>query len=269
MAAARRVHFDDLHLVTALDGFGQALADVAATGDHHALVAVFQAAQLAHHRANVPLGGDEEDFVVGLDHGVALGQDRPVAAEDGGHAGVHVGHVLADLAQLLAHQRPAVIGLDPHQLGLAFGEVDHLQGAGIFDQALDVIGHHLLGADQHVHRNGFVVEQAGAGQVGRFAYPGDLGRGVEEGVGHLAGDHVHFVAIGHRHQHVGIVGTCLAQHGGEGAAALHGTDVEAVAEVAQAVAVGVHHRDVIGFPREVFGQGATHLARAENDDLHC
>ncbi|MNN69731.1 hypothetical protein D3C81_1855420 [compost metagenome] len=92
---------------------------------------------------------------------------------------------------------------------------------------------------------------------------------MEQGVGHLAGDHVHFVAVGHRDQHVGVVGAGLAQHGGEGAAAVHGADIEAVAEVAQAVAVGVDHGDVVGLARKVFGQGAAHLASAENDDLHC
>ena len=41
--------------------------------------------------------------------------------------------------------------------------------------------------------------------------------------------------FGHRHQHVGVVGAGLAQHRGERGLALHGADVEAVAEVAQAV----------------------------------
>jgi hypothetical protein len=75
-------------------------------------------------------GGDEEHFVVGFDHRVALGQDRPVTAENRRHAGFDIRHVLAQLAQLLAHQRPAVVGLHRHQLRLAFGEVDHLQAPG-------------------------------------------------------------------------------------------------------------------------------------------
>ncbi|MND82009.1 hypothetical protein D3C80_738230 [compost metagenome] len=176
--------------------------------------------------------------------------------------------MLTDLAQLLADQRTAVVGLDRHQLGLAFGEVDHLQGAGMFDQTLDVVGYHLLGADQHIDRDGVVVEQAGAGQVGRFAHPGDLGRGVEQGMGDLAGDHVGLVAVGYRHQHVGVVGAGLAQHGRERGAALDGTDVQAVAEVAQALAIGIDHGNVVGFAGQVLGQRTADLPCAQDDDLH-
>src|SRR5690606_40806547 len=58
-----------------------------------------------------------------------------VAAEDRRHPRIDVRHVLADLPQLLAHQRSAVVGAHGHQLRLAAGEVDHLQRAGMFDQA--------------------------------------------------------------------------------------------------------------------------------------
>ena len=269
VAAAGRITLDDLHLVTAFDGLGQAFTDVAAAGDDDAFVAVFQAAHLAHHRADMALGGDEEDFVVGLDHRIALGQNRPIATEDRRHTGVDVRHVGAQLAQLLAHQRPAVVGAHRHQLGFALGKVEHLQGAGVFDQALDVVGHHLLGADQHVHRDGVVVEQVVAGQVGRFAHPSNFGRGVEQGVGDLAGEHVDFVTVGHRNQHVGVIRAGLAQHGGERATADHGTDVQTVAEVAQALGVGVYHGDVVGLAGQVFRQRAADLAGTENDDLHC
>ncbi|MNL20821.1 hypothetical protein D3C87_1420870 [compost metagenome] len=83
----------------------------------------------------------------------------------------------------------------------------------MLDQALDVVGHHLLGAYQHVDRNRFVLKQLLlAIEVGRFAHPGDLGRRVEQRVGDLAGDHIGFVAIGHRHQHVSVVRSGLTQH---------------------------------------------------------
>ena len=215
------------------------------------------------------LGGDEEDFVVSLDHGIALGQDGPVAAEDRRHTGVDVRHVGAQLAQLLAHQRSAVVGAHCHQLGFALGKVEHLQGAGVFDQALDIVGHHLLRADQHVHRDGVVVEQVVAGQVGRFAHPGDFARRVEQRVGHLTGEHVGLVAAGYRNQHVGVIRAGLAQHGGERTTADHGTDIQTVAEIAQAFGVGVYHGDVVGLAGQVFRQRAANLAGTENDDLHC
>ncbi|MNC28476.1 hypothetical protein D3C75_766810 [compost metagenome] len=216
MTAAYRVHLDDFHLITAFDGLGQTLANLPATGDDDAFIGFVETAHFAHHRTNVRLGGDKKYFVVGLDHRVALGQDRPVTTENRRNAGFHVRHVFTQLPQLLAHQRPAVVRPHRHQLRLAFGEVDHLQGTGVLDQALDVVGDHLFRADQHVHRNRFVLEQLlFAGQVRGFANPGDLGRGVEQGMGDLTGDHVGFVAVGHRDQHVGVIGSSLAQHGRE------------------------------------------------------
>ena len=64
----------------------------------------------------------------------------------------------AGAAQRLPHQGAALVGFDAHQPHLAFGEIQHLQRAGMLDNALDVIGHQLLGTDQHVHRQGFVFE---------------------------------------------------------------------------------------------------------------
>jgi hypothetical protein len=48
----------------------------------------------------------------------------------------------------------------------------------------------------------------------------------------------------------------------------HGADVQAVAQIAQAIGVGVDHGDVVGFAGQMFGQRAAHLPCAENDDLH-
>ncbi|MCY1438058.1 hypothetical protein D9M71_542420 [compost metagenome] len=177
--------------------------------------------------------------------------------------------MFTQLSQLLAHQRPAVVRPHRHQLRLAFGEVDHLQGTGVLDQALDVVGDHLFRADQHVHRNRFILEQLlFAGQVRGLTNPGDLGRGVEQGMGDLAGDHVGFVAVGHGDQHVGVVGAGLTQHGRKRTAALHRADVQAVAKVAQAFAIGVDHGDVVGFAGQVFRQRTADLPCAEDDDFH-
>ncbi|MNP10626.1 hypothetical protein D3C76_1027820 [compost metagenome] len=268
MTAARRVHLDDLHLVTAFDGLGQTLADLPATGDDDALVGLVETAHFAHDRPNVRPCGNEKHFVVRFDHRIALGQDRPVATENRRHAGFDVGHVLAQLAQLLPHQRPAVVGPHRNQLRLAFGEVDHLQGARMLDQALDVVGDYLLGADQHIHRDGFVVEQFGAGQVRRFTDAGDLGRCMEKGMGNLAGHHIGFIAAGHGDQHVGIIGASLAQNTGQRTAALYRTDVQSVAEVTQAFAIGVDHGNVIRFACQVLRQRTADLPRSEDDDFH-
>src|SRR3989344_3456892 len=67
--------------------------------------------------------------------------------------------------------------------------------------------------------------------------------------------------------------SCLPTSGarprGNRATALYGTNIWAVAEVAQTVTVGVDHGDVVGFAGQVFRQGAANLACTENDDLHA
>ncbi|RMS03035.1 hypothetical protein ALP75_204168 [Pseudomonas syringae pv. actinidiae] len=196
-----------------------------------------------------------------------MGQDRSVAPVDRCDTGIDIGHVRAQLAQLLTNQRPAVIGFDRDQLRLAFGEINHLERAGVLDQALDVIGDHLFRTDQHIDRNCVLVEQTRAGQVRRFTDTRDLGRRVKQRVGNLAGDHVGFIAAGHGDQHVGVVGTRLAQHRRIRAFALYGADVQAITQIAQPVAVGVDHGNVVGFARQMLGQCAAHLTGAQNDDF--
>ena len=265
---ASHVAFDDLHRVVAFQLFRQALADVAAAGDEDALVGVVQPPQLAHDDADVFARGNEEHLVVGLDDGVALGDDGAVLAEDGGHAGVDVGHVLAQGAQLVAHQWAAVVGAHADQLYPAVGEVQHLQRAGVLDEATHMMGNQGLGADQGVDGQGLGAEQLRVFQVLGGAHAGDAVGGVEHGIGHLAGDHVGLVAVGHRDEHVGIFGAGPLQYIGTRAVAGDGADVEAVLEVAQHIGVGIDHGDVVGLAGQVLGQRAADLSGTEYDDLH-
>ena len=76
-------------------------------------------------------------------------------------------------------------------------------------------------------------------------------------------------SVGHGHQHVSVIRTCLAQYIGQRGATLHGADVEAITEVAQALTVGVDHGDVVGFAGQMFGQRTADLTRAEDDDFHA
>ena len=264
----RRVALDELDLVVGLECARQAQADVAAAGEQHALHRLVRLAQLAHHLADVLAGGDEEDFVVGLDDGGPLGDDRPALPEDGRDPRVDPRHVLAQGAQLLAHEWPAVVGLDRDQAHPAAGEVEHLHRARGLHQALDVVGDELLGADHHVDRERLLAEELGVVEVLPGPHACDFGGGVEEGVGHLTGDHVGLVTVGDREDHVGVRRPRLLQDIGVGAAPEHGADVEAVAQALEPGRVGVDHGDVVRLARQVLRDRAAHLASAEDDDLH-
>ena len=266
---AFRIAFQDFDVVASLDGLGQAVADVAAAGDDHALVVVLKTTQFAHDGADVVLGCNKEHFVIGFDNGVAFRNDGAPATEDGRHTGVHIGHVFAQLAQLVADQWAAVISAHRHQLYPAAGKVHHLQGARVLNQATNIIGDYLLGADDHIDGQGVFVEQLfrPAGVVGG-ADTGNLGGGAEQGVGHLTGDHVHLVRVGYGDQHVGVFGAGLFQYRRVAAHAAHGADVEPVAELTQTLRIGVDDGDVVALVGQVFRQGAPHLTGTENNDLH-
>src|SRR5690606_31203404 len=263
------VVLDDLHPVLGFDGFGQALADIAAAGDHEGLVVLLDPAHFAHYRTDILGGGNEEDLVIGYDQGIALGGDRAVTAEDRRDPRCYIGHVLAQIAQLLTDQRPAIDGLHGHQLHLAAGKVQNLQRARILDQPLDVGGDRLFRADQYIDRHGVVLEQLAADQVGRLADPGDLGRRTEQRSGHLARDHVGLVAAADRNQHIGIIGTGLAQYRRQRAAALYRADVQAITQRSQAHRVHVHDGHIVGLAGQLGGQTAADLPCTENDDFHA
>ena len=162
-----------------------------------------------------------------------------------------------------------MVGAHGRQLYLAVREVQHLQGAGVGDQLLDVLGHQLFGADDDVHRDVIAIEQLLlVYQVLGGAHPGYLGGGMEQGVGHLAGHHVDLVTVGDRHQHVGVFGAGLEQGVGVRGLAGDGADVQPVLQGAELVAVGVDHRDVVLLYGQVLGQGTADLAGAKDNDFH-
>ncbi len=138
----------------------------------------------------------------------------------------------------------------------------------MLDQAAYVVGDYLLGADQHVDGNRFVGEQPFTSEVGGGAHPGNFGGRAKQRVGHLTGDHVDFVGVGHRDQHVGVFAARLAQHDRVGACAGHRADIQLGVQLAQFCAVGIDDGDVVLLAGKVFGQRCAHLACAKNDDFH-
>ena len=106
------------------------------------------------------------------------------------------------------------------------------------------------------------------GQVLLRANARNLGGCIEQGVGHLAGHHVDLVTVGDGNQHIGVFGTCFEQCVGVRGLARDGADVQPVLQQAQLFPVDVHHRDVILFVSQVFGERTADLAGAENNDFH-
>ena len=73
---------------------------------------------------------------------------------------------------------------------------------------------------------------------------------------------------GDRHQHIGIIGSCLAQYAGVRTVPLDDTQVELILQAAQTVAIGINQRNIIVLADEVLRQRAADLAGAQNNNLH-
>lgn len=95
-----------LDAVALLQLAGEAGTDIAATDDHDATVGALEALQLGHHGADVTGGGDEEHLVIRFDDGGALGADGAALAEDGGHPGLDVWHVIRRVERALPTSGP-------------------------------------------------------------------------------------------------------------------------------------------------------------------
>ena len=266
--AAPEVVLDELDAVVRLQRLGQPRTDVAAAGDDEPLVGRIEPSQLAHHGADVRRRSDEEHLVVDLDAGVALGLDGVILTIDGGHARLDVRHVLLERAQLLTDQRPAMEGAHRHHPDAPAGEVEHLERARILDQTQDVIRDQRLGTDGDIDRQGFGAEEFGLIEKALGAHPRDLGRRMEQRVGHLTGDHVGLVAVGDGDDHVGVLGAGAREHIGVCAMTLHRAQIEAILQVAQQIGVLIDHGDVVGLADQIGRDRGADLTGAQDDDLH-
>ena len=223
------LHFDQLDLVALFERPGNTQANVAAPGHHDALDRLHHPPQLGQNRPDVLGGGEDEHLVTGLDDRVPFRDDRLVAPEDGGDAGVGFGRqVQPHVLDRLADQHAALEGAHRHHGDPAVGEAEDLQRLGKLDQAADVVGDDLLRTERVIDREIVRREQAGIFQEVPRAQPGDPRRHVEHGVRQLAGDQVGLVALRHGDQHVGVLGAGIAHHRRRRRIAEHRAQVKAI-----------------------------------------
>src|ERR1051325_2362875 len=105
--AAPLVVLDHPHRVALFEREREPQPDVAAAGDHHPPHRPVHAPQLAHDLADMLGSREAEHFVARLDHRVAVGDDRAVAAENRDDARDNARDVAAQVLQRMAYERPA------------------------------------------------------------------------------------------------------------------------------------------------------------------
>ncbi len=179
-----------------------------------------------------------------------------------------VRQVLLERFELLSDQQTAGVGLGRNQLHAAVGKIQYLQCTGVFDQPGDVLGDQLFRADQHVDRGMLPGKKLRIVGVGGRANPRHPGRGVEQRVGHLAGDHVDLIRVGHRDDQVGILDACTDQHLGMGGMTVNAADIERILQRLEVRRVHFDHGDVVVLAGQAMGNGGSDLAGAEYDNLH-
>ena len=210
------------------------------------------------HRGDRAADGGRVDDVLGLQHGVGLGEHAGAEADDERHAAAGGLLELGDrtarpvLVEVHLHDRDGARGVAPGG-GHAVGQ-QHPQ------EAVGGPGHGGDGRDAQalVDRGALGVVDAGH----------DLGD-AEGLAGHPRGDDVRVVARGDRRERLGPVDARGGQHLAVEAGAHDLLAVEVAAEAAERLGVAVDHGHVVAEPLERQGEGRPHAPAAHHDDVHA
>ena len=268
-----RIGLDQLHRqigITLLELSREKQADIAAADDHHPLA----------HPLLVAEGGERTADVLCLDHHlnvvarqhliVAAGDEELALAHDADADQMQIGKEIAQLAQGRVDDRRLARAVQADQPHAIVDERHHRQGTRDLQTQGDRVRHLDLGRDHHVDRQMVGLEEVGPARlaIGLLTDAGDLGRHVEQRVGHLTGDHVDFVGLRHGDQHVGVLGARLLEAGGMRGVAEDRLDVEIVADLAHQLGTLVDHRHVVAGGGQIAGDVGADQTGAGDDDFH-
>ena len=164
----------------------------------------------------------------------------------------------------------ARVAVDAQQLNPTVGQRHSVEGAGRLEPAYDAVGDLDLGRDDHVDGQlvGGVETLPDRLQIAMMADAGDAPADIEQGIGHLAGDHVDFVGAGHCDQHVGIAGTGPLEDLGMGGMADHPADIVALVGPPGLLRRNVHDRHINTLGGKMAGDGRADLSGTANDHSH-
>ena len=140
--------FDDFDVVFGFELFGEAVADVAAAGNHDAAGTRFFGAQFAHDDVDAADVGGKKYLVTFDDDGLRRGDNKAVVAVYGTDLAVRAfGEMLVNVGNFTVDQQTAFASLNNHHADLVVGKAEYLQCAGVAEQADKLFGNQLFGAD--------------------------------------------------------------------------------------------------------------------------
>ena len=243
---------------------------IAAADDDDALLLLGLLAEDVQGAIHVFGMGQDVNLILGKELVRRIGGEQPPAPPHADHNGAQGRKEVIQLPQGRVQHRAIGVQLDAQKLCLAGEEGFRVKGGRRGKPLQRRLGHLPLGADHNV--DGQVIPAIKVGidriQIALRPEPRDLARDGEDGMGHLAGDHVHLVGMGGRDDHVGIARPGLFQHirvRGEADDALH---IQHIGGPADQIGVLVHQRDVVPLAGKLAGDLPPDLPRAADDDLH-
>jgi hypothetical protein len=161
--------------------------------------------------------------------------------------------------------------LDRDQTHPAIGEVDDLQGFRVIDQAAQIVGDFLFRADDVIDcrnaRGKTAFRMASCSRCARMR--ANLVGMLNRVAGQFAGDHIGLVVLGHRDQHVGIVGARLAKYGRVRRLTTDGAQIVTILQGRQVWSRHRHRPRSMSLASryQADGQIGADLAGSKNDDL--
>ncbi len=231
------------------------------------MVRFVHAPHLFQHAADIVGRSNEKYFVAGLHHGAAFGDDGAILTEDRRNTCFDLRHVGAQKTERLAHQRSAFERAHRHQRYFAFGEFQHLQGFGEFNELGNVLGEDLLRADGEIDAEIVRAEYRLAVEIVGGADARDARRGVVKTRRQFARDQIYLVALRHGQQHIGVGDARLFQYRRMRRVANQRAQIQPVLQLAQLLAIRIDHGDVIRFADQVFRHRRADLSRTQNQNL--
>ena len=215
--------------------------------------------------------GEDIAFVAGEDLVLGRGREEAAVTADADHDRAQGREEVGQLAQRRVDDGAVLFDGDADEQGLIVQKAFGVEGRRRAEALKRGLGHLLFRADDDV--DGQVVAAVKAGifrrEIALRAQPRDLALYAEDGMGHLAHNHVDLVRMGGRNHHVGIAGAGFVEDVGIARKASDALDVERFGGAADKVGVHVDDGHVVAFARKVPGDLPAHLPRAADDDLHA
>ena len=160
-----------------------------------------------------------------------------------------------------------IIILGAGQVGVTLTE--HLADEQNDVTVVDSVRNQPLRTYRYIDGNGTLLEKFLVFiEIVYFANSADFCWRAVERVSNSTGEHINFVAVGDGDEHIRVLCAGVCQRGWFRGVTFDGPDIQALLQLSKCGVRAIHHRDIVLFVGEVFGERAANLPSSQNNDLH-